>query len=178
MELIDKTRVITDKKDLIALASDLLLKHNITASIKLTNAFHTIGCASWNYKTDKFILRLSQNWLNNSIEFWHNIILHEISHLLVYIRYGKNGARYIRHGIEFKNICIEIGCILPNATLKSEIEVIGFNNPIPKVKGYCKIHGLIATRYKLPKYSKLWHCKKCRIENNSISVISWQKDNT
>lgn len=95
------------------IAEDLMIRHGLRSSyiwrFEFDNAKRRFGSCNCEDK----IISLSKplilnNWETNRNEVM-NVILHEIAHGLVWMRYELYGKNVQAHGREWKAICIEIG---------------------------------------------------------------------
>jgi len=169
---------IIDKKDKISqiemLAKELLNKHGFNDfEIKFKKTSHVIAQAYISTKKgylEKYVY-ISLSYINNSKQFWIDVLLHEIAHLMVYREYGYNIARinYIpSHGYIFQNYAKMLGTPLIN------VNIVKFKHLYPdfniiNLKRFYYLYKCCNFEFKA--YRKLKYIQVCKTCKKQITVL-------
>lgn len=172
MELIDKNKY----NEVKTLARELLDKNGFNDfEIKFVKTTSIIAQA--NISTKKGYLtkhiKISLCHVNNSRQFWIDVILHEIAHCLIYKEYGYNIARinYIpSHGYIFQNFAKMLGTPLINGSIVN-FKSLYSDFTIINLKRYYYLYKCCDIEYKC--YRKLKYiqvCKKCKKQVTALKI--------
>jgi len=135
-------------------ATILARQHNVPKEWTITTDRATTRAGLCNYRTQQ--LSFSKYLFTNTdidIKDVTNIILHEIAHILA--------GPYARHGPEWKNKALEIGCDAKRChtlLLRS-----------PKEKMACTCGSIVRTYYRIP-IKKAIYCRACKTPCDHVVV--------
>lgn len=134
-----------------------------------TIAFNQRGKVAASALLQKNLIKLNRClYVDNQAYFINEVIAHELAHLLVFQIYTRHGQRVKPHGIEWRNMMLNIFEIPANVTHKMDVKKVAMRNFTYACKCQ-KVELSIVRHNKVVRGKQTYICRKCH------ATLVWQQ---